>query len=1623
MVSTETYSLSGDFPNQLCDPYQLTVEIEESSITTPLEYINVSVSSADNVDIVFESAISGGEKTTLDGLVAAHDGYGDPSNPEETHLGDTTNPHETSLTNITLNGDLSLDGYNITNVGNVDGVDVSDHSARHENTGGDEINVGGLSGLLADGQTPLSHASTHESGGADEIDVSGLVNLDGYVVGPASATDTALVRFDGTTGKLVQNTGITVDGSDNISNAGTFNGVTVETHASRHESGGADEISLTGLISLDGYVVGPASATDTAIVRFDGTTGKLVQDTGITIDGSDNLDLNSGNITSPGTSTFGNIYAAGTAGAHGEILFRDASNWTTLAVGDDGYVLTTHAAGSDPTWEPKGSPALHAPTHENGGGDEINVAGLSGELAGAQKVGVEKNTGGVTSTRAKLNFIEGTNVTLTVADNAGNSSADITINSTGGAPDLDGYVVGPASATDTALVRFDGTTGKLVQDSGITVDGSDNISNAGTYNGVTVEGHASRHESGGADEISLAGLINLDGYVVGPASATDTAIVRFDGTTGKLVQDSGITIDGSDNISNAGTYNGVTVEGHASRHEFGGADEIDLTGLITLDGYVVGPASATDTALVRFDGTTGKLVQNSGITIDGSDNISNAGTYNGVTVETHASRHESGGADEIDLTGLVNLDGYVVGPASATDTAIVRYDGTTGKLVQDSGITVDGSDNISNAGTFNGVTVENHSARHELGGADQIDLTGLIDLDGYVVGPASATDTALVRFDGTTGKLVQDSGITVDGSDNISNAGTFNGVTVENHSARHESGGADEISLAGLIDLDGYVVGPASATDTAIVRFDGTTGKLVQDSGITIDGSDNISNAGTYNGVTVEGHASRHESGGADEIDLTGLINLDGYVVGPASATDTALVRYDGTTGKLVQDSGITVDGSNNISNAGTYNGVTVETHASRHESGGADEIDLTGLISLDGYVVGPASATDTALVRFDGTTGKLVQDSGITVDGSDNISNAGTFNGVTVETHASRHESGGADEIDLTGLINLDGYVVGPASAADHVVVRFDGTTGKLVQGGTNSPFYDDDGDFWVDANGSTVSPYAPRVFGFANMSNNEGGRFQFGDANTGIQNGWDQAMQIYAWHPILLQGDREIAGGPAFEDGDAFGAIGVAVLNTQVGNVGLVVRGASGQTADLQQWRDDSSNVLTGITADGYVELNNFREIRFFDDGANYVGFIAPALTGNQLWTLPSADGSAGQVLTTSGGGGGILSWTTPSGGDVDLDGYIVGPASATDNGIVRFDGTTGKLAQDSSVTVGDDGYVELNNFGGVKFFDDGANYVGFIAPALDANQLWTLPSVDGSSGQTLTTNGSGVLSWNTPAGGGDVSWIGGVAVDNTIARYHLTTGQVIQGTGVTIDDSNNVLADADTSTEGAPRTYGFVNLTATEATRFDFDQGAGDGLGHVFGGGITIYSEHAIVLRGDRALSVPPATWDTETGIGVLISNTVAATEALVVRGATSQTGALQEWRNVGDTVLVEVQADGDVNLVNHDLDNIKTATFNSVVAHGNMGATETIDWSAAQKHSATNSATVTITFTAPPGPCNLMLLLTNGGAFTITWPATVNWPGGTQPSFTASGTDVVAFFYDGTDYWGVASLNLS
>ena len=130
---------------------------------------------------------------------------------------------------------------------------------------------------------------------------------------------------------------------------------------------------------------------------------------------------------------------------------------------------------------------------------------------------------------------------------------------------------------------------------------------------------------------------------------------------------------------------------------------------------------------------------------------------------------------------------------------------------------------------------------------------------------------------------------------------------------------------------------------------------------------------------------------------------------------------------------------------------------------------------------------------------------------------------------------------------------------------------------------------------------------------------------------------------------------------------------------------------------------------------------------------------------FTLPTADGTSGQVLATNGSG--ALTFQSASGG-------VSGPVSSTDNGIALFDGTTGALLQDSAsqdgvihgVTVGrgagaDTASTVVGNTAGASittgtnnsFFGNGAGSAfttGSQNTALGQNALNGLTSITGDT-----------------------------------------------------------------------------------------------------------------------------------------------------------------------------------------------------------------------------------------------------------------------------------------------------
>ena len=110
--------------------------------------------------------------------------------------------------------------------------------------------------------------------------------------------------------------------------------------------------------------------------------------------------------------------------------------------------------------------------------------------------------------------------------------------------------------------------------------------------------------------------------------------------------------------------------------------------------------------------------------------------------------------------------------------------------------------------------------------------------------------------------------------------------------------------------------------------------------------------------------------------------------------------------------------------------------------------------------------------------------------------------------------------------------------------------------------------------------------------------------------------------------------------------------------------------------------------------------------------------------------------------------------------------------------------------------------------------------------------------------------------------------------------------------------------------------------------------------------------------------------------------------------------------------------------------RTASF--IVQSGTDAVS--INWSLGNKYHLLMENNSTVTFaTNPINPCNLLLKIAqgDGGSNTITWAVTsgtIYWAGGgvlntDEPTLTTTDdkTDILTFYFDGTNYFGVASLD--
>ena len=113
-----------------------------------------------------------------------------------------------------------------------------------------------------------------------------------------------------------------------------------------------------------------------------------------------------------------------------------------------------------------------------------------------------------------------------------------------------------------------------------------------------------------------------------------------------------------------------------------------------------------------------------------------------------------------------------------------------------------------------------------------------------------------------------------------------------------------------------------------------------------------------------------------------------------------------------------------------------------------------------------------------------------------------------------------------------------------------------------------------------------------------------------------------------------------------------------------------------------------------------------------------------GNELAKV-TATGSAVNEFTIANAATGSGPTISSTGGDTNIDVNLLSKGTGTVN-------IKGNSTQPGEIRIFED-------------TDDGSNYVALKTTTLGSNLSLTLPTADGTSGQAITTNGSGVLSFN--------------------------------------------------------------------------------------------------------------------------------------------------------------------------------------------------------------------------------------------------------------------------------------
>ncbi len=1271
-------------------------------------------------------------------------------------------------------------------------------------------------------------------------------------------------------------------------------------------------ITGTGTI---GDVIGPASSVDNAIVRFDGTSGKIIQNSNILITDTDDIQ---------GAST---------------LQLKQSTNTVTLTPGSNTLTLTGTTAGS--------KVALAG----------IFNASLSGSLilaettAGINTITISAPSAVTTSYSLTLPAAQGVSNTYLKNDGSGILTWGVLTGT--------GDVVGPASATDNAIVRFDTTTGKLIQNSLVIISDTADISglktialSGSTSGALTIRASATTVDytltlpagQGDADTYLKndgTGVLTWasagSGSVSGPVTSTDNALARFDGTTGKIIQNSTAILSDTGAISglisigmNDAGSNTVTINTPTA-----------ITASYTLT-LPVAQSTSSKTSALYNDGTGALSWQTDPVSFTGTTPVSYLipvfADSTGRRIKRIIGNIALSDTDEIQNINKLefNKDNLYIG-ADPIRIDVIKVGKTTDL---NAFVSIDGINNVYfNGSLVFGVQPGFRGSAYPinfpstsgvtgdvliLGNASTGQLNWSSTLGGDVTGPSSSMDNAIARFDGTTGKLIQNSTITLTDTADITGVKTL-GL----------SG-----SSSGILNLQPA----ASVTDYTIKlpSSQGLSGQVMIN-----DGSGNLvwGDRSNVSGIGVYGYYN--SLGGWDSsrrmnLDDNPVINTDVIeiavvsniiVLNPGTWELTAVWQGTNNAG------GSTIQWYNEVTNSfvGNLCIIPATNSASTYNSGNVLVYSITAPSGVNLSIRETGSGTLEPSLGFSYVYMKKLNDTPFNPAATTEYLMGALTANVTTNLSAGDHikfnsllNSQSSNGTTNTGNISLDTTTPYTTTANVDSLGRITLKAGRTYEltGYAQSVADLTNGTFtyaWYNSNASltigSIATYFPNMLTGTVTIGDVGGNptgsltctgniLTATKTNASLTQSYSLILITYPNMGVVPNATitiRDASGAVSGVDNDIFQPIISAISAT---SLSFWIEETTGSVQNIIASLTISSQTTGGARINGpskaiYRPLTDTRvELRILS-GAMFTNFSSD--TYAEIVTLigdPNSNPFIGATASSAGSQGLV---PTPAAGQQDR--FLRGDAtwqnaasnssgSSTDNALTRWDGTSGNYIQNSTVTLSDTG--DIVGIRSLNLSGSTSGVATLQAAAVTTGYSMTLPSAQGSTGSVLTNNGSGTLTWSTPANGnvfGPAS-----STTNAIAKYTDTTGTSLSNTSLTISSTSDLAGVRTLTMPGSSSgTLTLVPFSATSSYTLTFPPGQGSS-GQVLtndGTGVLSWTTSG---AGTGDVSGPTSATDNaiarfDTTTGKLIQNSlvtitdtgdIAGTKSLELSGATS--GAL-------------------------------------------------------------------------------------------------------------------------------------